>query len=81
MLSGNRGILCELCSVGIEGSVLCMLIQFLSNRSQHVIVDSSTITCSRRKLVNVVPGVFLSNRSHNFYQFSEKCFCSNVSKS
>ena len=28
-----------LCSVGIGGSVLSILTQFLSNRSQHVMVD------------------------------------------
>ena len=38
---------------GIEVlEVLCCLSQFLSNRSQHVMVDGS-----RSKLVNVVPGV------------------------
>ena len=38
--------------VGIGGSVLSILAQFLSNRSQHVMVDGC-----RSKLVNVVPGV------------------------
>ena len=38
--------------VGIRGSVLPILIQFVSNRSQHVMVD-----CCRNKLVNVVSGV------------------------
>ena len=46
------GILCKLCSVGIGGSVLSMLTQFLSNRSQQVMVDGC-----RSKLANVVSGV------------------------
>ena len=33
----HQGILYKLCSVGIGGSVLSMLTQFLSDRSQHVI--------------------------------------------
>ena len=32
----HLGILYKLCSVGIGGSVLCILTQFLSNRSLHV---------------------------------------------
>ena len=40
-----------LCSVGIEDSVLSILAQFLSNRSQHVMVDGC-----RSKLVDVVSG-------------------------
>ena len=49
----HLGILYKLCSVGIGGcSVLSILTQFLSNRSQHVMVDSY-----RSKLVNVVSGV------------------------
>ena len=35
----NKGILHKLCSVGIGGSVLSILTQFLSNRPQHVTVD------------------------------------------
>ena len=35
----HQGILYRLCSVGIGGSVLSMLTQFLSNQSQHVMVD------------------------------------------
>ena len=35
----HLGILYNLCSVGIEGSVLSILTQFLSNRSQQVMVD------------------------------------------
>ena len=46
----HPGILYKLCSMGIRGSVLS--IQFLSNRSQHVMVDGC-----RSKLVNVVSGV------------------------
>ena len=34
-----QGILNRLCSVGIGGSVLSILTQFLPNRSQHVMVD------------------------------------------
>ena len=48
----HLGILYKLCSVSIGGSVLSILTQFLSNASQHVMVD----VC-RRKLVNVVSGV------------------------
>ena len=47
----KQGILYKLCSVGIGGSVLSILIQFLSNRSQHIMVDGC-----QSKLVNVVPG-------------------------
>ena len=43
------GIHYMLCSVGIEISALCILTQFLSNRSQHVIVNGC-----QSKLVNVV---------------------------
>ena len=35
----HLGILYKLCSVGIGGSVLSILTQFLSNQSQHVMVD------------------------------------------
>ena len=35
----HLGILCKLCSVCIEGSVLSVLTQFLSNRSQHIMVE------------------------------------------
>ena len=45
-------ILYKLCSVGIGGSVFSILTQFLSNRSQHVMVDGC-----RSKLANVVSGV------------------------
>ena len=48
----HQGILYRLCSVGIGGSVLSVLIQFLSNRSQHVMVDGCRI-----KLVDVISGV------------------------
>ena len=48
----HLGILYKLCSVGIRGSVLSILTQFLSNRSQQVMVDGC-----RSKLVNVVSGV------------------------
>ena len=48
----HQGIFFQLCSVGVGGSVLSVLTQFLSNRSQHVVVDGC-----RSKLVNVVSGV------------------------
>ena len=48
----HQGILYRLCSVGIESSVLSILSQFLSNRSQHVMVDGC-----QSKLVDVVSGV------------------------
>ena len=48
----HLGILYKLSSVGIGGSVLAILTQFLSNRSQQVMVD-----CCRSKLVNAVSGV------------------------
>ena len=48
----HQGILYRLCSAGIGGCVLSILIQFLSNRSQHVMVDGC-----RSKLVNVMSGV------------------------
>ena len=48
----NLGTLYKLCSVGIGGCVLSILIQFLSNRSQQVMVDGC-----RCKLVNVASGV------------------------
>ena len=48
----RQGILFELCSVGVGGSVLSVLTQFLSNRSQYVVVDGC-----RSKLFNVVSGV------------------------
>ena len=45
-------ILFKLCSVGVGGSVLSVLTQFLSNRSQYVVMDGC-----RSKLVNMVSGV------------------------
>ena len=48
----HQGILFKLCSVEVGGSVLSFLTQFLSNRSQYVVVDRC-----RRKLVTVVSGV------------------------
>ena len=48
----HLGILYKLCSVGIGGSVLSILTQFLSNRPQQVMVDGC-----RSKLFNVVSGV------------------------
>ena len=54
----HQGILYKLCSVGIGGSVLSILTQFLSNRSQHVMVDGCW-----SKLVNVVSGVMHGSAS------------------
>ena len=48
----HQGILHRLCSVGIGGPVLSILRQFLSNRSQPVMVDDC-----RSKLVDVLSGV------------------------
>ena len=48
----HLGIIYKLCSVGIGCSVLSILTQFPSNRSQQVMVDGC-----RSKLVNVVSGV------------------------
>ena len=45
----HQGILYKLCSVGIGGSMLSALTQFLSNQSQHVLFDGC-----RSKLVKVV---------------------------
>ena len=47
----HQRMLYKLCSVGIGGSVLSILTKFLSDRSQHVMVDGC------RKLVNVASGV------------------------
>ena len=52
----HQGILYKLCSVGIGGSLLSILTPFLSNRSQHVMVDGC-----RSKLGNVVSGVLQSS--------------------
>ena len=48
----HLGILYKPCSMGIGGSVLSILTEFLSNRSQQVMVDGC-----RSKMVNVVSGV------------------------
>ena len=48
----HLGILYELCSDCVGGSVLSILTQSLSNRSQHVMVDRC-----RSKLVNILSGV------------------------
>ena len=45
----HQGILFKLCSVGVGGSVLSVLKQFLYNRSHYVVVYGC-----RSKLVNVV---------------------------
>ena len=46
----HQRILFKLCSVEVGGSVLSVLTQFLSNRTQYVVVDGC-------KLVNMVSGV------------------------
>ena len=48
----HQGILYRLSSVGIGGSVLFVLTQFLSNQSQFVLVDGC-----RSKMVNVGSGL------------------------
>ena len=48
----HQGILSRLCSVGIGGSVLSILEQFLSNQSQHLMVDGY-----RCNLDEIVSGV------------------------
>ena len=48
----HQGIHYKLCSVGVGGSVLSILTQFLSNRSQNVMMDGC-----RSKLVKVESGV------------------------
>ena len=48
----HGGKLFKLCSTRVGGSLLSVLIQFLSNRSQYVVVDGCWI-----KLVSVMPGV------------------------
>ena len=48
----HQAILYKLCSEDIAGSVLSILTQLISNRSQHVMVDGCM-----SKLVNVVSGV------------------------
>ena len=47
----HQGILFKLCSVGVGSSVMSVLTQFLSNRSQYVMVDAC-----RSKLVNLLSG-------------------------
>ena len=48
----HQRILFKLCSVGVGGSMLPVLTQFLSNRSQYVVVDGC-----RTLLVIMVSGV------------------------
>ena len=48
----HQGILYRVCSVGIGGYVLSILTPFLSNRSQHYMVDGC-----RSKLFDIVSGV------------------------
>ena len=52
----HQDILYRLCAVGIGGSVMSILSQFLPNRSQHGVVDGCW-----SKLVDVVSGVQQGN--------------------
>ena len=52
ILSTIRVFFISSCSVGIGGSVLSILTQFLSNQSQYAMVDDC-----QSKLVNVLSGV------------------------
>ena len=61
----HQGILYKLCSVGIGGFVLSILTQFLSDRSQHVMIDGC-----RSKLVNVVSGVFWAHYCSSYTPLS-----------
>ena len=73
----HQGILYKLCYVGIGGSGLSILSQFLSNPSQHIMDD-----ICRSKLVNVMSGVsqgsvldpllYLTYTSEVFYIFENK---------
>ena len=51
-MANNQGILHNICSAGIAGSMSSIQTQFLSNRLQHVMMDSC-----RSKLVNLVSGL------------------------
>ena len=69
----HHDIFYKLCSVGIGGSVLSLLTQFLSNLSQHVMVDGR-----RSKLVNVASGVpqssyYFSCTLRSFFPFWKIC--------
>ena len=55
----HQGILQKLCSVGIWGSVLSMIL-FLSDQSQHIMVD-----CCRSKLINIDRKSTRLNSSHS----------------
>ena len=45
----HQRILYKLCSVGIGGSVLSILTQFLSNQSQHIMVDGCCVRSATGK--------------------------------
>ena len=49
----HQGILSKLCSVGVGGSVLSVLIKFLSNWSQYFVVNGCR--CKLLNAVSVVP--------------------------
>ena len=68
----RHGIPDKLCSVCLYGSVLSVLTQFLSNRSQHVVVDGC-----RSKLFNAASGVPQGSVSGQllFLQYTSELFC------
>ena len=68
----QQGILNKLCLVGVGGSGLSILTQFLSNRSHHVMVNGC-----RSKLVNVVSVVPQCSWlvSLLFLLYSSEIFC------
>ena len=57
----HQRILYKLCSVGIGGSVLSILTQFLSNRPQHVMMDGCQVNwlmqCEERRMQGSVLGL------------------------
>ena len=68
----HQRILYKLCSVGIGGSVLCVLAQLLSNRPRRVMVDGC-FESTRLRCVMDAAGkcfgsiIFLTVTSRNFF--------------